>query len=202
MRGHSVIWEVNVATFFSRGRCSRVFRGLCIAASSSGLTSNSLQNLSNGRATGRSPRREEVKMRKQIRTVVALPAILALLASCSVAFGAVHSHRAHGQGSHHKMAMGQSGDFDKEAMQGMERMQKSMSSAPMTGDADQDFAAMMIPHHMGAVAMARLELAHGRDPILRRLAHSIISSQESEITLMRRRLTFLKRRGSMNSHRM
>ena len=50
-------------------------------------------------------------------------------------------------------------------MVGMERMNRDMNVA-MTGDADRDFAAIMIPHHHGAIDMAKVELQHGRDPVL------------------------------------
>jgi glutaredoxin len=69
-------------------------------------------------------------------------------------------------------------------MQGMERMNRAMA-APMTGDADRDFAAMMIPHHEGAIDMARTELRHGRDPVLRGMATEIVTAQEREIGELR-----------------
>jgi hypothetical protein len=43
---------------------------------------------------------------------------------------------------------------------------------------------MMIPHHQGAVGMARLVLVHGRDPLTRHLAEEIIASQQTEIASM------------------
>lgn len=68
-----------------------------------------------------------------------------------------------------------------------EKMHRDMSIT-FTGDADRDFAASMIPHHEGAIAMARIQLAHGRDAEMRRLAEAVIREQEREITELR---TFL-----------
>jgi uncharacterized protein (DUF305 family) len=53
---------------------------------------------------------------------------------------------------------------------------------PMSGDPDMDFANMMIPHHRGAIDMARIELESGKDPQLRKMAQKIIDDQEREIT--------------------
>ena len=58
-------------------------------------------------------------------------------------------------------------------MQAMEHMHRDMSVVP-SGDPDRDFAAMMIPHHQGAVDMAKVELQFGKNPVLRRLAQGII----------------------------
>jgi len=59
-------------------------------------------------------------------------------------------------------------------------MHKSMS-IPLTGDADRDFVQGMIPHHQGAIDMARIELQYGKDPAIRKMAEGIIAAQESEI---------------------
>ena len=66
----------------------------------------------------------------------------------------------------------------------MDRMDNGMKSAPMNGNVDHDFAIMMMPHHQGAIDMAKAELAYGKDPVMRRLAEEIIVDQQSEIQAM------------------
>jgi uncharacterized protein (DUF305 family) len=67
-----------------------------------------------------------------------------------------------------------------------ERMMKGMSAPPYTGDADKDFVSHMIPHHQGAIEMAKVELKYGKDPELKRLAKNIINAQHAEIGFMQR----------------
>ncbi|MDP2310896.1 MAG: DUF305 domain-containing protein [Pseudomonadota bacterium] len=64
--------------------------------------------------------------------------------------------------------------------QGMETMHAAMMK-PMTGNADQDFAQMMIAHHQGAIDMARVEIQYGADPALKERAQTIIDEQGKEI---------------------
>lgn len=54
----------------------------------------------------------------------------------------------------------------------------------LTGNADRDFALMMIPHHLGAIAMAEVELEFGTDPNLRAMAEEIIAAQGAEIATL------------------
>jgi uncharacterized protein (DUF305 family) len=54
----------------------------------------------------------------------------------------------------------------------------------MNGDVDHDFAVMMIPHHQGAIEMAKSELLFGKDPVMRRLAQEVLVDQQSEIDAM------------------
>ena len=63
-------------------------------------------------------------------------------------------------------------------------MSDGMAKAPMNGNADHDFASMMVPHHQGAVDMAKAELLYGTNPVLRRLAQEIIVTQGQEIEVM------------------
>ena len=68
--------------------------------------------------------------------------------------------------------------------QSMRTMHGAMSSIQPSGNDDEDFVRLMLPHHQAALDMARVELTHGQDPQMRRLAQEIIADQESEIELM------------------
>lgn len=83
-------------------------------------------------------------------------------------------------------------DFQRDMDASMARMMQGMHAPGYSGNADVDFLAMMIPHHAGAVDMARLVLQHGRDPATRRLAEEIIAGQSIEIEGMTRRLAALR----------
>jgi uncharacterized protein (DUF305 family) len=74
--------------------------------------------------------------------------------------------------------------FLSESYVAMNKMMADMTAEP-AGDIDRDFVAMMVPHHQGAVEMAKAELKYGHNEQLRRLAREIVATQQQEITMMR-----------------
>ena len=71
-------------------------------------------------------------------------------------------------------------------------MMKKMDTVPYTGDPDVDFRTHMIPHHEGAIAMAKVALQYAKDSETKRLAQSIIDAQEKEVAGME---AWLKKHG-------
>lgn len=68
---------------------------------------------------------------------------------------------------------------NEQAMAAMKTM-----AAPYSGDADTDFLKSMIPHHQGAIDMAKVALQFAKDPDVLKLAQDIITAQEGEIKVM------------------
>jgi uncharacterized protein (DUF305 family) len=69
----------------------------------------------------------------------------------------------------------------------MSNMNRSMLMTP-TGDVDRDFVNVMVPHHQGAIDMARAEIKYGRNDELRQLARRMVNQQEQEISSLRHAL--------------
>ena len=104
------------------------------------------------------------RTRRRAAWIVAVP--LALASACAVA----------------QLATDETA-FTAENAAAMDRMMADMAVRP-SGDVDRDFAAMMIPHHQGAIDMALAELRHGKSEQLRRIAQEIIVDQQQEIDAM------------------
>ena len=104
-----------------------------------------------------------------------------------------HGQQGHGQHGHGQHGQGAAtGNAASRAFQAAnEKMHRDMD-IPLTGNADVDFARGMIPHHQGAIDMARIALEHGADPEIRKLAEEIIAAQESEIAFLK---SWLAKRG-------
>jgi uncharacterized protein (DUF305 family) len=120
--------------------------------------------------------------------------VLALLAACILHGQALAQH----QGMHDAMPQHQAAPaaarpvfvassakpFGALMADAMAVMDDGMARAPMNGHADHDFVTMMLPHHQGAIDMARAVLLHTQDPALRNLALGIIAEQQNEINVM------------------
>lgn len=85
--------------------------------------------------------------------------------------------------NHDGQMMGDMGPASMAFMEANTRMHENMVME-YSGNADVDFIKGMIPHHQGAVEMAKIVLEHGKDPEVRKLAEGVIAAQESEIKWM------------------
>ena len=88
--------------------------------------------------------------------------------------------------AHMNMPMSTDSAMQQELMQGMNQMNQDMMAAAQYKDPDVAFAAGMLPHHIGAVKMAEVELKYGKDPEMRKLAEDIIKAQQAEIEQMQK----------------
>jgi DUF305 family protein family protein len=121
----------------------------------------------------------------------------ALLAGCLLS-AAIGLRPAGAQHGHPNDAWARGDPFARALFAGMDKMHRDMMAATPTGNADVDFLTTMIPHHAGAVEMARLLIIHGKDPLVRRLAEEIIAGQQAEIAAMQARLQILRQGADPN----
>ena len=132
-------------------------------------------------------------MKSKVYSYGVLAALLcAFSVSNNLVVFAQHSHQGHDVQA--QPAGSKEKSFQQLMDSAMLTMDSGMKDAPMTGDPDHDFAAMMIPHHQGAIDMAKAELLYGKDAALRKLAQEIVVTQEQEIEVMRTRLKQFKAR--------
>jgi len=69
-------------------------------------------------------------------------------------------------------------------MAGMDAMNRDMMTGAKAEDIDVAFVCGMIPHHQGAISMAKAELAHGDDEWAKAMAQKVVDAQEAEIAEM------------------
>ncbi len=122
-----------------------------------------------------------------IRNALAAAAALALIAAAGISLAQHQGHGTHGAAPAAAAEKPSTAAFRAANA----RMHRDMDIA-FTGNADIDFVRGMIPHHEGAIAMARVVLEHGRDAETRKWAADIIREQEREIGEMR---DWLRRNG-------
>ena len=102
--------------------------------------------------------------------------------------------------AHMNMQMSTGSAMQQELMQGMNQMNQDMMAAAQYKDPDVAFAAGMLPHHIGAVKMAEVELKYGKDPEMRKLAEDIINAQQAEIEQMQKWLKAHNKKASRSLH--
>lgn len=131
-----------------------------------------------------------MKEKKMITTSVLVLILIMVTGSVGIAFGQ-DPHR-HGAAHHVAPPPTKVEPASTLAYRAVnDRMHEAMN-IDFTGNADVDFVKGMIPHHKGAIEMARIVLKYGQDPGIKALAEAIITAQQEEIAQMR---AWLKERG-------
>jgi hypothetical protein len=113
-------------------------------------------------------------------SIVAIVCLVAgaMLPSRILSIAVPVSHAATATGDGNEQA------FISENDAAMNRMMADMTVKP-SGDVNRDFVDMMVPHHQGAIDMAKALLIHGDNEALHRIAQEIVITQQQEIVAMR-----------------
>ncbi|MDX2264824.1 MAG: DUF305 domain-containing protein [Hyphomicrobiales bacterium] len=128
-----------------------------------------------------------------MKTFATACAALALLAASVAAQPHGHGHHGHhGAHSNHGGAKPSANEATAAYQAANDKMHKDMAVS-FTGDADVDLLRGMIPHHQGAIDMAKVALKYGKDAEVRKMAEQIIKAQEEEIAQMEAMLKRLQK---------
>lgn len=122
-------------------------------------------------------------LRPLLLRIVATTA-LCVAASLSEAAEPMHHHHAASASAPPVFIASTAKPFAALMNDAMAVMDDGMQRAPMNGSPGHDFVTMMIPHHQGAIDMAKALLLYSTDPELRNLAQGILTEQQNEIKLM------------------
>lgn len=118
-------------------------------------------------------------MKKQTKLVIILAATISSLSACN------NGAPANETKDTSVISMTDSNKTDQKMDEGtmkpMSSMTEKMSGTKLTGDFDNDFAALMIEHHQGAVDMSEMEVNKGSDEQMKMMAQNMVSDHKLEI---------------------
>lgn len=124
------------------------------------------------------------------KILISLSAVAVLFAACN--------QQKHDEQTHVDMKHGET-KTENVMMEAMDKSMMDMHKAKITGNADYDFASMMIPHHEGAVAMAEDVVKSGKSAELIAFSKNVIIAQQQEITMLKDFLTTASQTPSANA---